>query len=60
VVAVTMKHHHARGREETVFDMPPMVSAESASGKAATGLREAGMPDQAAAENTSELASPEP
>jgi hypothetical protein len=57
---MTMKHHHARGREETVFDMPPMVSAESASGKAATGLREAGMPEGATAENTSQLASPEP
>src|ERR1035437_5909294 len=55
-----MKHHHARGPEETVCDLPPVVPAEPASGTPPTCLREAGMPDHAPAENTSQLAPPEP
>jgi hypothetical protein len=30
---VTMKHHHARGPEETVCDLPPVVPTERASRK---------------------------
>jgi len=56
---VTMKHHHARGPEETVCDLPPVVPAERASRKPPTCLREARMPDRAPAENPSQLAPPE-
>src|ERR1039457_763753 len=55
-----MKHHHARGPEETVCDLPPVVPAEPASGTPPTCLREAGMPDVAPTENPSQLAPPEP
>jgi len=55
-----MKHHHARGPEETVHDLPPVVPAEPACGRSPTCLREAGMPDQAPAEDPSQLAPPEP
>ena len=55
-----MKHHHARGPEETVCDLPPVVPAEPASGTPPTCLREAGMPDHAPAEDASQLAPPEP
>src|ERR1019366_8309587 len=57
---VTRKHHHARGPEETVCDLPPLVPAERASRGSPTCLREAGMPDLAAAEDASQLAPPEP
>src|ERR1035437_9465815 len=55
-----MKHHHARGPEETVCDLPPVVPAEPASRIPPTCLREAGMPDHAPAKNPSQLAPPEP
>src|ERR1022692_4185277 len=55
-----MEHHHARGPEETVCDLPPVVPAEPASGTPPTCLREAGMPDVAPTENPSQLAPPEP
>jgi hypothetical protein len=54
-----MKHHHARGPEETVCDVPPMVPAGRASRKPPTCLREAGMPDIASAEDPGQLASAE-
>jgi len=57
---VTMKHHHARGREETVFDLPSLVSTRSACRRSSTCVREAGMSDRASAEDTSQLATPEP
>jgi len=44
----TMNHHDARGPEETVHHLPPLVPAKPASGRPATGLRQAGMPDGAA------------
>ena len=55
-----MKHHQARGPEETVCDLPPLVPAESASRRTPTCLREAGMSDVAPAEGPSPLAPPEP
>src|SRR5712692_1344773 len=57
---VTMKHHHARGPEETVLDLPPVVPAGPASRTAPTFLREDGMPGVAAAEDPSQLAPPKP
>src|ERR1022692_4998166 len=48
-----MKHHHARGPEETVCDLPPVVPAGRASRIPPTCLREAGMPDVAPTENPS-------
>jgi hypothetical protein len=41
-------------------DLPPVVSAERASRKPPTCLREAGMPDRAPVEDPSQLAPPEP
>src|SRR5437667_4614883 len=55
-----MKYHHARGPEETVCDLPLLVPAGRASRRPPTGRRETGMPDQAAAEDPSQLAPPEP
>ena len=57
---VTMKHHHARGPEETVCDLPPLVPARRASRRPPTRLWQNGMPSRAAAEDASQLASPEP
>jgi integrase len=37
---VTMKHHHLRGPEETVCDLPPLVPAERASRRPPTCLRD--------------------
>ena len=54
-----MKAHHARGAKETVFDMPAVVSSGWASRSPTTGLRTAGVPEGAAAKNTSELAAAE-
>src|SRR5271169_5550927 len=54
-----MKHHHARGPEETVCDLPPLVPARPASRKPPACLREAGMPGVAPAEDPSRLATPE-
>jgi len=42
----TMDHHDARGPEETVHDLSPVVPAEPASGKPTTSLRESGMPER--------------
>jgi hypothetical protein len=56
---VTMKHHHARGPEETVRDLPPLVPAERASRRPPTGLWQTGMPSRAPAEDASQLAPPE-
>lgn len=53
---VTMDDHRVIGREETVFDLPPLVSNRRSS----TSLREARVSDQASAEDTSQLAPPEP
>src|SRR3954453_10035743 len=55
-----MKDHYARGREETVHDLSAVVSAGSANRKSATRLRQAGMPEVAASEDTGELAETEP
>src|ERR1039457_66158 len=55
-----MKHHHARGPEEIVCDLPPVVPAEPASRIPPTCLREAGMPDVASTEDPIQLAPPEP
>src|SRR5450759_5870697 len=57
---VTMKHHHARGSEETVCDLPLVVPAGPASRRSPTCLWEAGMPDVAPAEDPSQLAPSEP
>jgi len=35
----TIDHHDARGPEETVHDLSPVVPAESEGGRPATGLR---------------------
>src|ERR1700722_13272481 len=55
-----MKHHHVRGPEETVCDLPPVVPAGPASRSPPTCLREAGMPGVASPENPSQLAPPKP
>ena len=55
-----LKHHHARGPEETVCDLPAVVPAGPASRNLPACLRESGMPGVAAAENPSRLAPPEP
>ena len=47
----TMKRHHARGREETMFDVPPLVSTRSESRRSSTRLREGGMSDRASTED---------
>src|SRR3982751_1902905 len=57
---VTMKDHHARGREETVHDLSAVVSAGSANRESATRLWQAGMSNVAASEDTGELAEAEP
>jgi hypothetical protein len=55
-----MKHHHARGPEEAMFDLPPVVPARPAYRRPPTRVWEAGMPDQAPAEDAGELAQTEP
>jgi hypothetical protein len=55
----TMNHHDARGPEETVHHLPPVVPAEPASGSPATSLRESGLPDGAPQENHGRLAQAE-
>ena len=54
-----MNHHDARGPEETMQNLPPVVPAGFASRSPTTGLSRAGMSDCAAAEDTGELAQPE-
>jgi len=55
----TMNHHDARGPEETMHDLPPLVPAGCASRRPATSLHQAGMSDRAPAEDAGELAEPE-
>jgi hypothetical protein len=55
----TMNHHDARGPEETVHDLSPVVPAEPPSGIPSTGVRETGMSDGAPAEDPGELAQSE-
>lgn len=56
----TMVHHDARGPEETVHDLPPVVPAEPASRSPATCVRESGMPDGAPAEDSGRVAHAQP
>lgn len=56
----TMNHHDARGSEETMPNLPPVVPAGSASRSPTTGLSRAGVSDRSPAEDASELAQPEP
>jgi hypothetical protein len=56
----TIDHHDARGPEETVHDLSPVVPAEPASGNAAARLRGPGMPDGAPPEDPGRLAQSEP
>jgi hypothetical protein len=51
-----MNHHDARGPEETMQNLPPVVPAGSASRIPATGLSRAGMSDRPPAEDAGELA----
>ena len=55
-----MNHHDARGSEETMPNLPPVVPAGSANRSPATGLQGAAMSDCPPAEDASELAQPEP
>ncbi|MDQ2950039.1 MAG: hypothetical protein M3Y27_29570 [Acidobacteriota bacterium] len=55
-----MNHHDARGPEETMHDLPPVVPAGSSSRSPTTGLSRAGLSDGAPAEDAGELAQPEP
>jgi hypothetical protein len=52
----TIVHHDARGPEETVHHLSPVVPAEPASGNQATGVRAARLPDGASSENAGKLA----
>jgi hypothetical protein len=52
----TMNHHDARGPEETVHNLSPVVPAKPASGSPSTCLRESGMPDGPASEDPGKLA----
>src|SRR6266704_2812566 len=55
-----MNHHNARAPEETVLDLPPLVPTGRANRRPPTCVRKGGMPEQAAAEDPSQLAPPEP
>lgn len=55
-----MNHHDARGSEETMQNLPPVVPAGSASRGPTTGLSRGGLSDRPPAEDASELAQPEP
>ena len=59
-VMTTINHHDARGPEETMHDLPPVVPAGSASRSPATSLHQAGMSDLSPTEDADELAQPEP
>jgi hypothetical protein len=52
----TIDHHDARSPEETVHHLSPVVPAEPASGKPATGLLQTRLPGGAPAENAGKLA----
>jgi hypothetical protein len=56
----TIVHHDARGPEETVHHLSPVVPARPASGNPAAGMRAARLPDGPTPENTGRLAQPEP
>ncbi len=43
---VTINDHDARAPEETMFDLPPVVPAERARGRAPKSVRETGLPNQ--------------
>jgi hypothetical protein len=55
----TIVHHDARGPEETVHHLSPVVPAEPASGDPATGMRAAWLPDGAPSEDAGKLAESE-
>jgi len=57
---VTIKHHHARSWQATVYDLSAMVSAGPAGRWATAGLHGAGVPESAAAAHTSQLAASQP
>jgi len=52
----TIEHHDARGPEETVHYLSPVVPARPASGKPSARLRESRLPDGAPSENPGKLA----
>ena len=54
-----MNHHDARGSEETMPNLPPVVPAGSAIRSPTTGLSHAGMSDGAPAKDAGELAQPQ-
>ena len=54
-----MNHHDARGPEETMQNLSPVVPAGFASRSSTTGLSRAGMSDGPPAKDTGELAQPE-
>jgi hypothetical protein len=56
----TIDHHDARGPEETVHDLSPVVPAEPAGGNPATGLRESRLSDGAPTKDPGRLAQPQP
>ena len=56
----TMNHHNARGPEETMHDLPPVVPAGSASRSPTTGLSRTGLSDRPPAEDAGEVAQSEP
>src|ERR1700687_6001519 len=56
----TMNHHDARGPEETMHDLPPVVPAKCASRNPSPGVHQAGMSGRSTAEDAGELAQPEP
>ena len=53
---VTMKDHHARGPEAPLHDLSEVVPAGSANWSEAARLRQAGMPEGAASEDTGGMA----
>jgi len=55
-VMTTMNHHDARGPEETMHDLPPVVPTGCAGRSPATGLHQTGMSDRPATEDSGELA----
>ena len=55
-----MKGHHARGPEETVQNLSPLVSTGPAGRRTPACLRTAGMPDRPTPKDASQLAPPEP
>jgi len=52
----TIEHHDARGPEETVHDLSPVVPAESASEGPAARLRESRLSNRAPSEDPGKLA----